>query len=125
MQIGIDASRYASDQATGVEWYSYHIINALVEQIAKNEDHKLTLYSRQALSYDEKAWEAIKDKRAQFHNVVLSGKRIWTHLHLAREIVKNPPDVLFVPSHVLPFDAPKNSVITIHDVAFKYLKATS
>ena len=124
MQIGIDASRYASDQATGVEWYSYHIINALVEQIAKNEDHKLTLYSRQALSYDEKAWEAIKDKRAQFHNVVLSGKRIWTHLHLAREIVKNPPDVLFVPSHVLPFDAPKNSVITIHDVAFKYLKTS-
>ena len=125
MKIGIDASRYGSEQATGVEWYSYHIINALVEQIAKNEDHELVLYSRQALSYDEKIEDIIKgDKKNKFQNKILRGKRIWTHLHLAREIVKKTPDVLFVPSHVLPFDAPKNSVITIHDVAFKHLKTS-
>jgi glycosyltransferase involved in cell wall biosynthesis len=34
----------------------------------------------------------------------------------------NPPDVLFVPSHVLPLSLPKKSVIMIHDVAFKYLR---
>ena len=39
-------------------------------------------------------------------------------------MINNPPDVLFVPSHVLPLNRPKNSVITIHDVAFKYLKTS-
>lgn len=115
MKIGIDASRYGSDQATGVEWYSYHIINALIEQSAKYPESKITLYSREPLNLA---------KQTNIYNKVLPGKRIWTHLHLGREIVKNVPDVLFVPSHVLPIDASKNSVITIHDVAFKYLKTS-
>ncbi|MFA6918165.1 MAG: glycosyltransferase family 1 protein [Candidatus Gracilibacteria bacterium] len=124
MQIGIDASRYGSEQATGVEWYSYHIINALIEQVAGDDDHKIVLYSREPLSYDEKIWEVIKSKRSKFQNKVLKAKRLWTMQKLSREMVENPPDVLFVPSHVLPLNRPKNSVITIHDVAFKYLRTS-
>ena len=52
MLIGIDASRYGSDQATGVEWYSHHIINALIEQIARDDMNKIVLYSREPISFD-------------------------------------------------------------------------
>lgn len=113
MKIGIDASRYAYDQSTGVEWYSWHIINAMIEQIrlsqrssAKNKE--IILYSRNFLDLK--------------FNKVIHSKRFWTLFGLSKEIKKNPPDVLFVPSHTLPFCLPKRSVITIHDVAFKYLR---
>ncbi|NIA02483.1 MAG: glycosyltransferase [Nitrospirae bacterium] len=107
MKIGIDASRYADNEATGVEWYSYHIINGLIEE-AKN--HDILLYSRKKLGI----------KGVQ--NKVLPAKRLWTLRTLSKEMKVNPPDVLFVPSHVLPLNLPKKSVIMIHDVAFKYLR---
>lgn len=111
MNIGIDASRYADSEATGVEWYSHYIINGLMERLSDSKDHKLFLYSRDKL----KAKKGVK-------NVVLPGKRLWTLRTLSREIKKNPPDVLFVPSHVLPLTLPDKSYIMIHDVAFKYLR---
>lgn len=122
MLIGIDASRYSHAQATGVEWYSHHIINGLIEQIDRNEEDKLILYSREPLVFEEKIEEIIKHKRARFENKVLCSKKLWTLWKLSREMELHPPDVLFVPSHVLPLSRPKHSVITIHDVAFKYLK---
>ena len=124
MQIGIDASRYALDQATGVEWYSYHIINALIEQVALDDENKMVLYSREPLVFDEKIEELIKETPAKFQNTILKAKRLWTLWKLSGEMEKRPPDVLFIPSHVLPLSRPKNSVITIHDVAFKYLRTS-
>ncbi len=107
MKIGIDASRYADNEATGVEWYSYHIINGL---IAEAKNHDILLYSRRKL----------RVKGAK--NRVLPAKRLWTLRALSKEMKVNPPDALFVPSHVLPLTLPKKSVIMIHDVAFKYLR---
>lgn len=112
MKIGIDASRYAYGQSTGVEWYSWHIINALVKQIrlpqrSSTKNKEIILYSKNFLDLKSK---------------VIPNKRLWTLIGLSKEIKKNPPDVLFVPSHTLPFCLPKRSVITIHDVAFKYLR---
>jgi len=124
MQIGIDASRYALDQATGVEWYSYHIINALIEQIASDDENKLVLYSREPIVFDEKIEELVHEKPSKFQNTILKAKRLWTLWKLSGEMGKRPPDVLFVPSHVLPLSRPKKCVITIHDVAFKYLKTS-
>ena len=109
MKIGIDASRYKSEQATGVEWYSWHIINALLKELKGSED-KVTLYSRNSIDRND-----VKVK-------VLEAKRLWTLRALSKEMDKNPPDLLFVPSHTLPLKLPKRSVIMIHDVAFKYLR---
>ena len=109
MKIGIDASRYKHKEATGVEWYSRHIINGLLKEIsASGSEDEVILYSREKLDLSG--------------NKVLSGQRFWTLGSLSKEMSKNPPDVLFVPSHVLPLNLPKRSVITIHDVAFKHLK---
>lgn len=98
MKIGIDASRYSHEQATGVENYSRQIIDAIKRNIS--DDDELVLYTRENLK----------------------AKRLWTLRALTKEMKKNPPDVLFVPSHVLPLRLPERSVITIHDVAFMHLK---
>ncbi|MBD3299841.1 MAG: glycosyltransferase [Candidatus Moranbacteria bacterium] len=122
MIIGIDASRYAHNEATGVEWYSWHIINNLIEESLKNEEDRVILYSPNYLKLDNKIAELMKKHKDRIQTKVLPARRLWTLLKLSREMKRNPPDVLFVPSHVLPLKLPKKSVIMIHDVAFKYLK---
>lgn len=117
MKIGIDASRYGHETATGVEWYSYHIINGLLDEALKQEDIEIVLYSRDPIDIPK---EFEHPKRIQ--KKVLPAKRFWTLCQLSKEMKKNPPDVLFVPSHTLPLKRPRYSVVTIHDTAFKYLK---
>ncbi len=55
-------------------------------------------------------------------------KRMWTHRSLAAEVVRSRPDVLFIPAHVLPFVLPPKwlppSVVTIHDMGYRYYPAT-
>jgi glycosyltransferase involved in cell wall biosynthesis len=46
--------------------------------------------------------------------------RLWTQLGLSREMLTNPPDVLFVPSHVLPLVNAKRSVVVVYDVGHRY-----
>lgn len=112
MKIGIDASRCSLESATGVEWYSWHIINGILELLKnKNENIDLFFYSRDRLNL-----------KGNFKNIIIPTKRLWTLLGLSKEMRKNPPDVLFVPSHTLPFNTPKKAIITIHDTAFKYLR---
>lgn len=112
MKIGIDSSRYGHEQSTGVEWYSFNIINSLLEIAEKNND-EIFLYSKEKLDIANKNF---------IHSVLIRSKRLWTLFWLSIEMMKKKIDVLFVPSHVLPLVRPKRSVITIHDVAFRYLK---
>lgn len=121
MKIGIDASRYSHASATGVEWYSWHIINNLIKQADKND--KLVLYSREPILADfAKVPSATLSRNIPAENKVLHARRLWTLKRLSKEMKVDPPDVLFVPSHTLPLNLPKRTVITIHDVAFKYLR---
>lgn len=112
MKIGIDASRYGHEQSTGVEWYSFNIINSLLD-IAEKDNDEIFLYSREKLAVANKNF---------IHSILIKAKRFWTLFWLSLEMIKKNIDVLFVPSHVLPLIRPKRSVITIHDVAFRYLK---
>lgn len=49
--------------------------------------------------------------------VSIPGSRFWTLRNLTLEIRRDPPDVLFVPSYVIPPVHPA-SVVTIHDVGY-------
>ena len=112
MLIGIDASRYGSELATGVEHYSYKIINGLVEKASKSKDRKVVLYAKRRLGLSG----------GNISTRLIKSKRLWTLKGLSREMKEHAPDVLFVPSHVLPRTLPEKSVMMIHDVAFKYLR---
>ena len=123
MKIGIDASRYTTSGATGVEWYSWYIINHLI-QLLSSQKNDVFLYSRYHLNYEKDTNKLIKASKGQFQNRVLTTRRLWTLIGLSKEMKQNPPDVLFVPSHVLPLVRPEKSVITIHDVAFRHLRSS-
>lgn len=116
MTIGIDASRANKSNKTGVEWYSYHLIQEL---------KKITPADVQVLLYtNEKLKDGLEDGPKNFKEKILNWppKYLWTQIRLAWELFFNAPDVLFVPAHTIPFwpISRKTKVyVTVHDVGFK------
>ena len=109
MLIGIDASRATAARRTGTETYSLHLIRAL---LAQGEGHCFRLYLNQPPAPD--LFPGGAERR------VMPFPRLWTHLRLSREMQSAPPDVLFVPSHVLPVVHPRRCVVTVHDLGYHY-----
>ena len=109
MLIGIDASRATTAQRTGTETYSLHLIRALLNQ---GTGHRFRLYFNQAPAPGLFP-EGVETRAMPF-------ARLWTHVRLSCEMQAAPPDVLFVPSHVLPLIHPPRSVVTVHDLGFQY-----
>jgi glycosyltransferase involved in cell wall biosynthesis len=129
MRIGIDASRAARSHQTGTEVYSLHLIRALIESRQREE---IILYSPTNLprevwndppvSADEATSEAgIQGLARRWCTLrILPFPRLWTHLRLNRELRRDPPDLLFVPSHVIPIRCPVPAVVTVHDLGYLY-----
>ncbi|MBU2566760.1 glycosyltransferase family 4 protein [Patescibacteria group bacterium] len=116
MLIGIDASRANKSSKTGVEWYSWHLIQEL-KKITKGDVNSWVLYSNEILKNGlEKLPESWYEVRARW-----MPKKGWTQVRLSYELWRRPTDVFFVPAHVLPRISAKKSVVTIHDVGFRRL----
>lgn len=109
MIIGIDASRALRANRTGTERYSLELINALLDLPS---EHRLRLYAP--------ARPQFRLFREQAELVVLRGQRLWTHTRLGPHTRRHPPDVLFVPSHVLPIIGPPRMAVTVHDLGYEY-----
>jgi len=116
MVIGIDASRYNHAQATGVEWYSFHLLNELIPMLGREHNSLVNLYA-------PKDFDIKTDVPFNVKKRILKAQRLWTVFRLSLELLLHPVDVLFVPSHTLPLIFPKKSVITIHDTAFRHFKS--
>ena len=123
--IGIDASRALRPRPAGPERYAAEIIRHLL-QLPGAGRHRWRLYT------DQPAGDALFPQRtpgAEEANVelcVLPWRRMWTHRCLAAEVRRRPPDVLFVPSHVVPFTLPPwlpPCVVTVHDLGYHVLPA--
>jgi glycosyltransferase involved in cell wall biosynthesis len=139
MKIGIDVSRANKSHKTGTEWYAYYLVREFAQLDKLNE---YILYtdaplvgglkdlnkdfvhdgSDTALSYefDEKGYQILKSPHNNFKAKVLKWpfRYFWTLGGLSLEMLFNKPDVLFIPSHVLPIIHPKKSIVTIHDIGF-------
>jgi len=113
MLIGVDASRAFLEERSGTENYSLELIRALLG-LKEAEKHQFRLYVKKGASVD-KAIEA--------EVVEIRLKRLWTQLGLARECLKHPPEVLFIPAHTLPVIRSKKikTVVTIHGLEYEYL----
>jgi len=111
MIIGMDGSRL-SGRRTGTEMYSQQLLAALIP-LAQARGHHVRVYVREPIQSDLAPDEWVHIQQA----------RLWTHLGLGREIAVRAPDVLFVPSHVLPlvcaFRKRPKTVVTIHDVGYR------
>jgi glycosyltransferase involved in cell wall biosynthesis len=111
MVIGVDASRATTGRRTGTEAYAFFLIRALIP-LAEARGHRLRLYFNQApppgLFAPSDAVEA--------RSIPLG--RLWTHIRLAAELYRHPPDVFFTPAHVIPITYHGPGVATIHDLGY-------
>lgn len=100
----VDASRYNNtSMRTGVENYSYFLINELINLAPKD----ITLISPRKI-------------KLGVPQITIPFPRLWTQIRLSWKLFGNKKiKNLFIPSHVMPIVHPKNTSITIHDVAFK------
>lgn len=119
LTLGVDGSRALRARRTGTEHYSLQIIRHLLA-LPEAGAHTWRLYVDQDPG----------DLFPQQPNLTLRHlptRRLWTHRSLGREIRRFPPDVLFVPAHVIPLAWPSRlppSVVTLHDLGYRYFPAT-
>ena len=97
--IAIDTSSAEKKQRTGVEEYSFQLIERLKE-LAIVGNNQLVLFSRATLKWPF--------------------KRFWLQGRVTWELLRRPPNMFFVPAQALPFFILKKIkvVTTIHDLGF-------
>jgi len=111
MIIGIDASRANHQERTGVEEYSFQIIQHL---------KKITPDNIRVVLYTDKPLQGELANLPENWSVKVLDwppRRFWTQIRLSWEMLTNSPDVLFIPAHVFPIIHPRKTVMTIHDIA--------
>jgi glycosyltransferase involved in cell wall biosynthesis len=106
----VDASRVTRVR-TGTENYSLHVLRSL---LAADRDNAYRLYLSAALP------DGLLPGHPHLTTRLIRLPRLWTHVGLSREMLTSPPDVLFVPSHVLPLVVPRRSVVVVYDVGHRY-----
>ena len=109
--IGLDASRITRARRTGTENYSLHVIRELLND---DEENAYRLYLSADLPRNLLALTPRTSTK------VIRLPRLWTQVGLSWEMRSHPPDVLFVPSHVLPLVTPERSVVVIYDVGHRF-----
>jgi glycosyltransferase involved in cell wall biosynthesis len=111
MLIGIEAERANNPQKTGVEHYAKELILHLAE-LDKINSYILYLRSK------PEGW--FQNLPANFQVKVIPFPIFWTQIRISLEMLFSPVDVLFIPASALPLIHPKKSVVTIHDIGWRY-----
>ncbi len=111
MTIGIEAERANNPVKTGVEHYAKQLILHLA-RIDKANSYVLYLRTRPE--------EWLTSLPANFKLKVMPFPFFWTQIRISLEMLLNPVDVLFIPASALPLVHPKKSIVTIHDLAWKF-----
>ena len=110
--IGIDASRATKANRTGTETYSLELIKQFAWLASATT--RLRLYTSHPPQHTD--WPASPYVETR----LIPWPRLWTHLRLAAELHQHPPDLLFVPAHVLPLSCPVPAVVTVHDLGYHF-----
>ncbi len=97
MRIGIQISSNLKKR-TGVEEYIFQLLKHL-PLIDDYRNHQFFVYNRETLKWPFK-WG-------------------WTQIRLSWEMLKNKPDILFVPAHTYPIIHPKKIVVAIQGLEFE------
>lgn len=116
MVLGIDCSRYASLQTTGVEIYTNRMVEGIITKADSLGFAEVRLYVRE--KRQEETLKALIEKSGQkLVNIrLIPHERFWTLLWLTIELSRNPIDAFFEPSHTLPLIVPARTIINVHGV---------
>jgi glycosyltransferase involved in cell wall biosynthesis len=110
MLLALDASPALRPNPSGTETYAREMITHLAPA---NPGHILRLYANASA---EPAWSP-----SGVEWRLLPFRRLWTHWRFRRAIQRDRPDVVFVPSHVLPLAIDVPGVVTIHDLGHRHV----
>jgi len=125
MIIGINAAAAIKQPRTGIEEYTYQLIKHLT-MLPETREHRFLLYFP-----DTNTQIGTSDTNNKYFDFLLPLNFeikilrwplpfLWTQMRLAYEVWRHKPDVLFIPVHILPFGAPRNSIVAIHGLEYEY-----
>ena len=118
MKIAINGSCLLHPTKTGVELYVASLLEE-IKNIPNQEDFEFIVYYPATGELDSD-WLSKFPKNWQFKAVNWPFKFLWTQLALYWQLRKDKADLLFVPAHVIPALYRGRTVMTVHDLAFKY-----
>lgn len=118
LTIGVDASRALTEQKTGTEHYSASLLEALA-RLWEAQRRRLVLYVNSSSGAEARGKLGF-ELPPSWQIRAIPFPRLWTHARLSVEMIARRPDVLFVPSHVVPLIHPRRTVVTIHDLGYLY-----
>jgi len=118
MTIGIESSKAFKKNKTGVENYTYSIIKHLLKIDSKNQ-FVLYVNPKETNGALKNSKFISNNKNAIIKQLSWPFKFGWTQFRLSAELIAKPPDVLFLPAHLLPLYHPAKTTAVIHDVAFR------
>ena len=102
--VAVDAGPAARPSATGTELYARELAARLPALLG---DVDFVLYSPRPAP------------GSGLDLTVMPFPRLWSQLRLPVELRRRRPDLLFVPSHVVPFWCPAPALTVVHDLAFE------
>jgi len=115
LHIALDASRTTRANTTGTEHYALELLRHLITlNDEQSQPHHLTLYFRDTPPAD------LFPSSPNVSQCVIPMRRLWTHIAFASALNRDRPDVTFVPAHTLPAAFPGRSVVTVHDLGYRY-----
>jgi glycosyltransferase involved in cell wall biosynthesis len=106
--VGIDGTPAVRRFATGTEVYARSIIEALA---ASRGARTMRVYAN---AVEAPPWLS---SGVEWRGIPFP--RGWTHWRLRQALRREPPDVTFIPSHVLPVALGLKSVVTVHDIGHR------
>lgn len=110
MIIGIDASKAASKKKTGIDNTAYQIILGL-----SKIDHTNSYYL-----YTDKPLDPILTKNPNFIEKLIPFPHFWNRFRLPLALLRDKPDMFIELTNNIPPLSPTNSIVLIHDLAFKF-----
>lgn len=113
MIIGIDGNEANVPNRVGVSVYTYELLSFF--QKKSNEALRFIIYLRKDPATD------LPEETPYFSYRLVKPDFIWSQMSLPVDLFMNmKPDVFFSPAHYAPRVSPVPTVVTIHDLAYKY-----
>lgn len=117
--IAINATSLFKSPRTGIEWYTYRLLEYLEKVWDESDPQVVLLAPRNLFRNSDRKLFAL---RANWKLKLIKGKYLWTQFYLLRFLKKYPPSLLFNPSYVAPLFLPKNipTVAVVHGLEGEY-----
>lgn len=113
MIIGVDGNEANVPNRVGVSVYTFEMLKYF--QMSSDESQKFVVYLKSNPLPD------LPKENASFRYQVVRPDFIWSQMSLPVHLFMNKkPDVFFSPAHYAPRVSPVPTVVTIHDLAYKF-----